>query len=136
MTSAVKSGAAALPVPALRAQDRDHHLLERLIDRLPDRIQAPTRWLRLPSSRWARVPAGVLLIGGGFLAILPLLGLWMLPLGVLLLAEDVPPLRRARNRILDRMARRRPHWFAADQSTFASDPPPPPAPAASSDTHA
>jgi hypothetical protein len=135
MTSAVKSGAAALPSPALRAQDRDHPLIERLIDRLPDRIQAPTRWLRLPSSRWARVPAGVLLVGGGFLAILPLLGLWMLPLGLLLLAEDVAALRRARNRILERIALRRPHWFGADQSTPSSDPRPP-APAASPDTHA
>lgn len=134
MTSVVKRGAAARPAPVLRPQDRDHHLLERLIDRLPDRIRAPTRWLRRPSSRWARVPAGILLVGGGFLAILPLLGLWMLPLGLMLLAEDVPPLRRARNRILERIARRRPDWFAGDETAHSSDPPPPPASAASSDT--
>jgi hypothetical protein len=41
-----------------------------------------------------RIPAGLLLIAGGVFAILPLLGLWMLPLGLVLLAEDIPPLRR------------------------------------------
>jgi hypothetical protein len=90
--------------------------IESLIDRLPGRVRATTRWLRRPSSRWARVPAGVLLIGGGILFILPLLGLWMLPLGMVLLAEDMPPLRRARDRILERIERRRPDWFAGAES--------------------
>ena len=87
------------------------HRLERLIDRLPGRAQAATRWLRQPSSRWARIPAGMLLVGGGVLSILPLLGLWMLPLGLMLLAEDLPGLRRMRGHLLDWMADRRPHWF-------------------------
>ncbi len=85
--------------------------IERLIDRLPHRVRTTTRWLRRPAARWMRIPAGVLLIGGGLLSILPLFGLWMLPLGLLLLAEDSPPLRRARDRILHRIERRRPHWF-------------------------
>jgi hypothetical protein len=50
--------------------------LQRLIRRLPGKIQAVTRWLRRPASRWARIPAGVLLIIGGRLSILPFLGLW------------------------------------------------------------
>jgi hypothetical protein len=87
--------------------------LRRLMRRLPGRMQATTRWLRKPASRWARIPAGVLLIIGGFLAILPVFGLWMLPLGLVLLADDMPPLRRARDRSLDWLERRRPHWFAA-----------------------
>jgi hypothetical protein len=86
--------------------------LEQLIDRLPARVQAATRWLRRPSSRWARVPAGVLLIIGGLLSILPLLGLWMLPLGVVLLADDVPVFRRMRDTLLNQLERRRPAWFA------------------------
>ena len=85
--------------------------LERLIDRLPRRVQATIRWLRRPSSRRLRIPAGVLLIGGGLLSILPLFGLWMLPLGLVLLAEDVPSLRRARDRLLDWIERRRPRWL-------------------------
>jgi hypothetical protein len=75
-------------------------------------MQAITRWLRKPASRWARLPAGILLILGGFLAILPVFGLWMLPLGLMLLADDIPPLRRVRDRALDWLERRRPHWFA------------------------
>jgi hypothetical protein len=37
----------------------------------------------------------------------------MLPLGLILLADDIPLLRRARGWALDWMARRKPHWFAA-----------------------
>src|SRR5271163_4758280 len=87
--------------------------LQRLIRRLPGKIQAITRWLRKPASRWARIPAGVLLIIGGCLSILPVFGLWMLPLGLMLLADDIPLLRRSRDRVLDWLERRRPHWFAA-----------------------
>ena len=87
--------------------------LRRLLRRLPSRMQAITRWLRKPASRWARLPAGVLLIIGGCLAILPVFGLWMFPLGLMLLADDIPPLRRFRDRALDWLERRRPHWFAA-----------------------
>jgi hypothetical protein len=87
--------------------------LRRLLRRLPNRMQAITRWLRRPASRWARIPAGVLLIIGGCLAILPVFGLWMFPLGLMLLADDIPLLRRFRDRALDWLERRRPHWFAA-----------------------
>jgi hypothetical protein len=87
--------------------------LRRLLRRLPSRMQAVTRWLRKPASRWARIPAGVLLIIGGCLAILPVFGLWMLPLGLTLLADDIPPLRRFRDRALHWLERHRPHWFAA-----------------------
>jgi hypothetical protein len=54
-----------------------------------------------------------LLIIGGCLAILPVFGLWMLPLGFMLLADDIPLLRRCRDRVLDWLERRRPNWFAA-----------------------
>jgi len=92
--------------------DHDRRL-RRLLRRLPARMQAVTRWLRKPSSRWARIPAGIFLIIGGFLAILPVFGLWMLPLGLLLLADDIAPLRRFRDRGLHWLERRRPNWFAA-----------------------
>jgi hypothetical protein len=85
--------------------------LDRLIGRLPLTLQRVLRWLRRPSSRWVRVPAGVLLICGGLLSILPLLGIWMLPLGMILLAEDIVPLRRARDGLLDWIERRYPQWM-------------------------
>ena len=87
--------------------------LRKLLRRLPERMQETIRWLRRRDSRWARIPAGVLLILGGCLSILPVFGLWMLPLGLALLADDIPPLRRARGRALGWLAQRRPHWFAA-----------------------
>jgi hypothetical protein len=79
-------------------------------------MQKPTRWLRRPSSRWVRIPAGALLLCGSVLSILPFFGIWMLPLGLMLLAEDVPPLRRLRGRVLDWIAHRRPHWLAEARS--------------------
>jgi hypothetical protein len=85
--------------------------LEDLIDRLPNGMQPAVRWLRRPSSRWIRIPASLLLVAGGLVGFLPFFGFWMLPLGLALLAEDLPPLRWARDRILDRIERRRPHWF-------------------------
>jgi hypothetical protein len=98
--------------------------LERLIDRLPNGMQATVRRLRRPSARWLRIPAGVLLIGGGLLGILPLLGFWMLPLGLVLLAEDIPPLRRLRDRMLDWIERRRPQWFAGSDPLAVPSLPP------------
>ncbi len=66
---------------------------KRLESELPARAARGLRWLRHPASRWARIPAGVLLTFGGIFSFLPLLGIWMLPLGLLLIAYDVPFLR-------------------------------------------
>ncbi len=52
------------------------------------------RRLRHPRARWVRLPAGALLVVGGIFSILPVLGIWMLPIGLLLLAGDIPFLRR------------------------------------------
>lgn len=67
---------------------------KRLERDLPHRLASGLRWLRHPSSRWARLPAGLALIFGGVFSFLPILGLWMLPLGLMLMAADVPVLRR------------------------------------------
>lgn len=69
------------------------------------------RRLRQPSAIWIRWLAGILLICGGLLSFLPILGLWMLPLGLMLLADDVVLLRSLRSRILDWIERRHPHWL-------------------------
>src|SRR4030095_3929042 len=68
------------------------------------------RWLRQPSSRWVRLPAGIVLVIGGVFAVLPVLGLWMIPLGLLLLAQDAPFLRRPLSRTLTWLERRWRPW--------------------------
>ncbi len=64
-----------------------------LVGRLPDRVARAVRWLRDPSRRMVRTVSGLLLFLGGCLSILPVLGLWMLPLGLALLADDWPALK-------------------------------------------
>jgi len=90
----------------------DDWRLERLINRAPNRIRSMVHFLRQPSSRWLRIPAGLLLTLGGVLWFLPIAGLWMLPIGLMLLADDVPPLRSLRRRVLDWIECHRPHWLA------------------------
>jgi hypothetical protein len=73
---------------------RDDARLNRQFDelerRFPGRPARLVSWLRRPGSRLVRIPLGVLLIFGGVFSFLPVLGIWMLPLGLLLLALDVP----------------------------------------------
>jgi hypothetical protein len=57
-------------------------------------------WLRKPSSILVRIPLAILLIIGGIFSFLPILGLWMLPLGLLLFAQDVPVLQGPMARLL------------------------------------
>ena len=55
--------------------------------------------VRVPESRPTRIRLGVLLCIGGLLWFLPILGLWMLPLGLLILSVDIPAIRRFRRRL-------------------------------------
>lgn len=69
------------------------------------------RWLRRPSSRWLRIPVGVLLIAGGLLGFLPVLGFWMLFPGLLLLALDIPFLRLPMRVVIVRTRQWSRHWW-------------------------
>lgn len=98
-----------------RRFQRQFDALERLIPG----ARAPLA--RLRSNRWrlVRLPLALILIAGGLFSFLPILGVWMLPLGLLLLAVDLPFLRspisvlliRAR-RLGRRLARRWRNWRA------------------------
>ena len=62
-----------------------------MIDRrVPVKVSQSIRWLRKPSSFGVRLVVAMLLILGGIFSFLPILGIWMLPLGLLLIAQDVP----------------------------------------------
>ncbi len=71
-----------------------HEEMDRLQGHLPDWAGRNVDRLRRPRAIWVRVPAGLALIGGGVVGFLPVLGFWMVPLGLALLAVDVPPMRR------------------------------------------
>ncbi len=44
-----------------------------------------------------RLFAGILLMLGGFVGFLPILGFWMIPLGIAVASLDIPPLHRVLN---------------------------------------
>ncbi|SER45293.1 hypothetical protein SAMN04490244_10198 [Tranquillimonas rosea] len=76
--------------------DKNERRLHRQVDALGRAVPAarrPIRTMAGPRRRWLRIPLGVALVLGGIFSILPVLGLWMLPLGLLLLAYDLPMLR-------------------------------------------
>lgn len=52
--------------------------------------------IKLPENRLARVAIGGALILGGVFSFLPVLGIWMLPLGLIVLSYDFPRIRRFR----------------------------------------
>ena len=47
-----------------------------------------------------RIPVALFLIACGLLGFLPVVGFWMLPIGLALLAEDLPFLRRPARRLM------------------------------------
>jgi hypothetical protein len=82
--------------------------------RVPTRVSHFIRWLRQPSSFTARLAVAILFILGGIFSFLPVLGVWMLPLGLLLIAQDVRSLQRPLITILawteTQWERLRPKW--------------------------
>jgi hypothetical protein len=68
--------------------------------------------LPLPRSRILRIALGVVLVLGGLFGFLPILGLWMVPLGLLVLSVDIPRVRRWRRRFAVWFSRRYPQLAA------------------------
>ena len=67
--------------------------LDRLEGVCPSYLARIIHFLREPSLRWLRASVGVLLLIGGCFWFLPILGLEMIPIGLMLIAIDVPFLR-------------------------------------------
>jgi hypothetical protein len=91
--------------------DRYFEMIQR---RVPIRVARFISWLRKPSSFWIRLLVAFLLVLGGVFSFLPILGLWMLPLGLLFIAQDVPflqmPLANALRWIESKWERLREAW--------------------------
>lgn len=81
------------PLSTQHEQQQLDRMLDRLEEKLPNRLAVAVVWLVSPDARYFRLPVGLLLIAGGVLSFLPVLGIEMLPLGILLLAVDVPAVR-------------------------------------------
>ena len=62
--------------------------------RVPTSVSQFIQWLRKPTSFLVRLGVAMLLIVGGIFSFLPILGLWMLPLGLLFIAQDIPFLQK------------------------------------------
>jgi hypothetical protein len=84
--------------------------------RLPPRLAGFVGWLRMPSSRLVRIPLAILLIFGGIFSFLPVLGLWMLPLGLVLFAQDLPFLEKPMARMLGWIERK---WIERQRAKSA-----------------
>jgi purine-cytosine permease-like protein len=72
----------------------------------PRRVAVGRFSIRVPQSRTWRVLLGIALILGGMVGFLPILGFWMIPLGLIVLSIDFHPIRRMRRRFQLWWARR------------------------------
>jgi hypothetical protein len=82
--------------------DDPRDLFDRTLDRLEQRarLSGPIRWARDPAKRRHRLPLGILCLIGGLFWFLPVVGIWLLPIGLVLIAHDVPRLRHPVARLM------------------------------------
>ena len=91
--------------------------LDRQFERISRQVPASRGfldWVRKPRMHLVRIPLAIVLLLGGVFSFLPVLGIWMLPLGLLVLAVDIPPLRRPVGDAIVRLQRfisRSQRWF-------------------------
>jgi len=110
--------AVASAVNSRRRGDKRDDELEEAFDKLeaeaPDFLTRAIVRLRKPRARIPRLVLGGLFIVAGFLWFLPVVGLECLPIGLLLVAQDIPFLRRPVGRmtlyLLERWVRVRKWW--------------------------
>lgn len=77
----------------MTARPNFDHELKRLLRKAPDWARRVVKAATRPGAIWLRVPLALGLMIGGLLGFLPVLGFWMLPLGLALLAVDIPFMR-------------------------------------------
>lgn len=96
-----------MPAKTRARLDRQFDRIERRVPNFAARMLA---WVRRPQARLIRIPLGLLLILGGIFSFLPVLGIWMLPLGLLLLALDFVFLQGPINSAIVRGSRKWTTW--------------------------
>ncbi|MHA6692606.1 hypothetical protein [Devosia sp. A449] len=105
---------------AAKSHDRLNRQFDRLQRRIPDFAARLLERVRRPGARWVRIPLSILLILGGIFSFLPVLGIWMLPLGLLLLAIDLVFLQGPVNLAIVRGTRKWTTWRRARRDKKAS----------------
>lgn len=81
------------------------------LERLFPPLRGPMSTLRRDSWFPIRFPIALVLIAGGLFSFLPVLGIWMLPLGLLLLAVELPFLRGPISALMIRGRRFTKRWL-------------------------
>ncbi len=85
------------------------------IYRAMHRVNFLGRRIPVPGHPILRLILGLILIFGGFLGFLPILGFWMLPLGLIVLSVDFPLIRRWRRALTVRLGL----WLQRNYPNFA-----------------
>lgn len=98
----------------MRKRDPLNEAMERLEKMVPRRLRPLVHWLHSPKSRPVRIPLGIVCIVASFFWFLPVIGMELFPIGLLLIAHDVPFLRRPAGRLtlwlLDQYERLQQAW--------------------------
>jgi hypothetical protein len=85
----------------MSCKDALYHEIKRLRRHLPDRAARFLTTMIAPDALWLRLPLALVLMVGGLIGFfLPLPAFWMLPLGLALIALDLPFMRSAIARFL------------------------------------
>ena len=108
----IGSASAIRGTPMLKSRARLNRQFDRIARHIPQ-TAGILEHLRRPGARWFRIPLGIVLIFGGIFSFLPVLGIWMLPLGLLLLALDLAFLQGPVNTAIVRGMRKWSTWSRA-----------------------
>ncbi|HEV7433660.1 MAG TPA: hypothetical protein VGO22_02130 [Pseudorhizobium sp.] len=90
-----------------RALDRERKTVRFGMDPESGRLALGSWQIPMPRSRAGRIVIGGTLAACGTLGFLPILGFWMLPLGILVLSHDLHFVRRRRRQTVVWWQRRR-----------------------------
>jgi hypothetical protein len=77
------------------------------IDRSTGKLDIGPVKVPLPASKGGRIAVGSALMAGGTLGFLPVLGFWMLPVGFVVVSNEMHAARKLRRKMVVKWGRRR-----------------------------